>query len=232
MSKKITAIAAGLGLVALVTAAVVAIQVTAGDASAQGGPAVRGSGTATYSVEPDAGTPLTDDEAAGLAYMREEEKLAQDVYARLADQYDARVFANIARSETQHMQTVKSYLDAFELADPAAGRAAGSFENDELQTLYEGLLSQGATSWEEAVAVGIAIERRDIADLEARIAATDRTDLTAMYENLLRASENHLDAFTRQLDGTAGGADGRGGGAGYGQGAGRGYGEGTASCLD
>ncbi len=233
MSKKITTIIAGLGLAALVIAAVAAIQMTAGDASAQGGPGARGTGMEAV-VDPDVSTPLTTDEAGGLAYMREEEKLAQDVYLRLAGQYEAQVFANIERSETQHTEMVRSFLDAFQLADPVNGNAAGSFQNDELQVLYAQLVAQGAGSWEDAVRVGIAIEKRDIADLEARIAATDRADLKAMYSNLLRASENHLNAFNRQLDGTAGGGriQGAGQGSGAGQGAGSGQGAGDGSCWN
>jgi hypothetical protein len=226
MSRKITAIAAGLGLAAFVIAAVIGIQMAAGDASASGGRAVRGAGAATQ-VDPDVSTPLTTDEIAGLDYMREEEKLAHDVYALFADQYDARVFANIAQSETQHTEAVKSFMDDFRLADPAAAREPGSYANDELQALYQQFVDQGTRSWVDAVNVGIAIEKKDIADLQQRIAATDRADLKAMYENLLRASENHLNAFTRQLDGAAGGA-----GQGYGQGAGQGYGAGQGTCAD
>jgi hypothetical protein len=45
----------------------------------------------------------------------------------------------------------------------------------------------------------VTIEKKDIADLESRIAATDRADLKAVYGNLLRASQNHLRAFERVL---------------------------------
>lgn len=73
-------------------------------------------------------------------------------------------------------------------------------------------------------------------------AATDRPDLKAMYSNLLHASENRLNAFTRQLDGTAGSggvqAAGQGNGAGQGAGsgqpigAGQGQGSGDGSCWN
>jgi hypothetical protein len=230
MSKKITGIIAGLGLAALVVAALAAIQIGTSDATAQGGPANRGEGAvaAAVHVEPDISTRLTADEANALQYMREEEKLAQDVYELLGVRYESRVFANIARSETQHTATVKSFLDAFAVADPSAGRTAGSYENDELQALYSQLVTQGEKSLADAIKVGIAIEERDIADLKARIAATDRADLKAIYENLLRGSENHLSAFTRQLDGGSGGV---GGGYGSGQGAGQGQGGGQGECY-
>jgi len=230
MGKKITAIIAGIGLAAVVIAAVAAIQIGTDSATAQGGPN-RAAGTQAESVhvDPDTATGLTAEEAADLQYMREEEKLAQDVYTLLGAKYDSRVFTNIARSESQHTATVKEFLDAFEVADPAAGRPAGSYADDELQALYATLVAQGEKSLTDAIEVGIAIEKRDIADLEARIAATDRVDLKAMYTSLLRASQNHLSAFTRQIDGSAGTGGGYGGGQGQGQGQGGGQGS-QESC--
>ena len=235
--KRFTAVIAGIGVAALVVAAVAAIQIGTSDATAQGGPANRGEGAVATSVhmDPDTATRLTADEIAGLRYMREEEKLAQDVYQFLGGKYDARVFTNIARSETQHAETVKAFLDAFRIADPASGRAAGSYENDELQSLYAQLVARGEHSLNAAISVGIAIEERDIADLKARIAATDRADLKAMYGTLLRASKNHLSAFTRQLDGSAGIGAGQGYGQGQGAGGGQGqggYGAGDADCTN
>jgi hypothetical protein len=212
---RVRAIIAGLGLVGVAALAAVATQVWAGEASAQAGTARP---DAAAHVSPDTTTPLTADEAAGLQYMREEEKLAQDVYARLGAACGARVFTNITRSEAKHTATVKVFLDAFGIADPAAGRTAGSYESDELQALYAQLVGQGAASFKDAVNVGIAVEKRDIADLQARIAATDRADLRAMYGNLLRASQNHLRAFQRQLSMAAGA--GRSGGHGQGHGGG------------
>jgi hypothetical protein len=231
MGKKFTAIIAGIGLAALAIAAVAAIQIGTDDATAQGGPN-RSGGTqvASVHVDPDTATALTAEEAADLQYMREEEKLAQDVYTLLGAKYGSRVFTNIARSEAQHTATVQELLDAFKVADPAAGRPAGSYADDELQALYATLVAQGGKSLTDAINVGIAIEERDIADLEARIAATDRADLKAAYGNLLRASENHLSAFTRQLDGGSGGVGG-GYGGGQGQGNGQGQGGGQGECY-
>jgi hypothetical protein len=98
------------------------------------------------------------------------------------------------------MAAVKDLLDAFSIPDPVGEDVAGRFEDDSLAALYADLMEQGGASLEDALRVGIAIEEKDIADLEARIAATDREDLKAVYESLLRGSERHLQAFTRQLD--------------------------------
>jgi hypothetical protein len=42
---------------------------------------------------------LSPEEAAGLAYMREEEKLAHDVYLALYEQWGSTIFRSIASSE-------------------------------------------------------------------------------------------------------------------------------------
>ncbi len=217
---KIRAILAGLGLTALVAAAVLAVYGTTSQASVAAGYGPGQGVNVTTHVAPDSATAPTAEEADGLAYMRDEERLAHDVYSVLGAEYGSPVFTNISRSETQHTTTVKAFLVAFEFADPAAGRSAGSYADGELQALYPQLVGQGAQSLDDALRVGVAIEKRDIADLQARIAATDRTDLKAMYGDLLLASQNHLNAFSRQLDGSAG--YGQGGGIGAGQGAAQG----------
>ena len=43
--------------------------------------------------------------------MREEEKLARDVYVALGDRWGLRVFENIARAEQRHMDAVVAQLD-------------------------------------------------------------------------------------------------------------------------
>jgi hypothetical protein len=142
-------------------------------------------------------TPLTDAERAGLLYMREEEKLAHDVYVTLYAKYGAFVFNNISRSESQHMSAVKLLLDRYGIADPAAGKAVGQFTDPKLQALYNQLIAQGSQSLAEAYKVGVAIENVDIADLKTHIAETSKADIQRVYNNLLFASQNHLRAFQR-----------------------------------
>ena len=68
---------------------------------------------------------LTPGEIAGLTFMREEEKLARDVYLTLDDAWDLQVFANIARSEQTHMDAIGTLLTRYGIADPAAGNERG-----------------------------------------------------------------------------------------------------------
>lgn len=142
-------------------------------------------------------TDLTDDEVAGLLQMREEEKLARDVYDAMAVKWDLQIFDNISNSEQTHMDAVLALLDRHDLADPAAGMAAGEFTNPDLQALYDNLIAQGSTSATDALEVGVAIEELDIADLQSL--QTDTADIALVYDHLETGSEHHLDAFNRQL---------------------------------
>jgi hypothetical protein len=142
---------------------------------------------------------LDPTEAAGLGYMREEEKLAHDVYVTLQSKWGMRVFGNISKSEEQHFSAIKLLLDRYELPDPAANHAVGVFQNEDLRTLYADFIKQGTNSLKSAMRVGAIIEDLDIWNLEKAAAATDNSDLKLVYQNLRKASENHMRAFVRQL---------------------------------
>lgn len=142
---------------------------------------------------------LDSTEAAGLAYMREEEKLAHDVYATMQLKWGMRIFSNISQSEANHFSAIKLLLDRYGLPDPAANQAIGSFQNAGLRELYSELVKQGESSLKSAMRVGATIEDLDIRDLEKAATATDNSDLKLVYQNLKQASENHMRAFVRQL---------------------------------
>ena len=150
--------------------------------------------TATVAV-----TPLSPAETDGLVYMREEEKLARDVYRVLGAEYSLRVFSNIANAESTHMAAVKRLLDRYGVADPVNPDVAGSFQNAALQRLYADLIAQGDDSLTAALRVGIAIEKLDISDLEAHIAESTHSDVRTVYTNLLRGSQSHLRSFESLL---------------------------------
>jgi hypothetical protein len=143
---------------------------------------------------------LSEDEAAGLMFMREEEKLAHDVYMALYAEWQLSIFQNIAGSEQTHTDAVLQLLTRYGLDDPAAGLGAGEFADTTLQSLYDQLVAQGSTSLEAALRVGAAIEEIDILDLEERIAQTDKADIQRVYQNLLAGSQNHLRAFVGTLE--------------------------------
>ena len=143
-------------------------------------------------------TGLTESEIEGLVFMREEEKLAGDVYRYFYDLYGNSVFQNIASSEDAHTEAMLTLLNLYGIPDPF-NIEAGVFQNADLQALYDQLTAQGSQSLRDALLVGAAIEEIDILDLEKHIAGTDQADIIVTYENLLSGSENHLLAFVRVL---------------------------------
>ncbi|MCL4139766.1 UNVERIFIED_CONTAM: hypothetical protein GTU68_066166 [Idotea baltica] len=129
--------------------------------------------------------------------MREEEKLALDVYQELYEVWGLAIFDNISAAEQTHTDSVKTLLDRYDIADPAFAQPSGIFQNADLQALYDDLVARGSASVTEALLVGAFIEELDIADLQAR--ASDEPAIALVYSNLERGSRNHLRAFIRQL---------------------------------
>ena len=63
---------------------------------------------------------LNAGEMASLSFIREEEKLARDIYLALFNLWGKNVFTNISNSESTHMGAVLVLLDKYDLEDPAA----------------------------------------------------------------------------------------------------------------
>jgi hypothetical protein len=158
-------------------------------------------GATVAGAVPASAATLDAAEIADLRYMREEEKLARDVYAALYARYgDAgRVFGAITKSESRHTLAVRRLLTAHKVTDPVASDVPGVFKDRDLQKLYADLVAQGETSLRAALRVGVAVEELDIDDLKACIARTSHADIERVYTNLQRASSNHLRAFQRHL---------------------------------
>ncbi len=171
--------------------------------AALGSQAVQGDPNHTHEAEaalppadPDG---LTEDEIAGLVFMREEEKLARDVYLAMYSLWNQPVFQNIASSEQSHMDAILTLLNRYGIPDPASPEV-GVFNNHELQDLYTNLVAWGDDSLIDALLVGGAIEEIDILDIQALMDATDKVDIIQVYQSLLDGSENHLRAFVSQYE--------------------------------
>ena len=129
--------------------------------------------------------------------MREEEKMAKDVYTYFYSQFNYRIFNNISKSETVHSEAVLRVINYYKLTDPATN-VTGTFTDAHMQELYTKFTSEAKTV-EDALKTGAFIEEYDITDLKKLIDETDNTYIKRVYTNLKRGSENHLRAFTRML---------------------------------
>ena len=164
-------------------------------------------------------------EASHLTFMREEEKLARDVYLTFAEMYPSqRIFSNIATtSEQTHTDTMRDKLVQFGLPDPNPTTnnlpsSIGLFSGDEwgwyfMQKFAE-LVAKGSNSELDALYAGAFIEELDMHDIAdcptvmvtagypdpCGLHYTDKRVLKTSYSSLIDGSESHLRAYVGQIE--------------------------------
>lgn len=143
---------------------------------------------------------LSDSEITGLLQMREEEKLARDVYITLGQKWGLAVFSNISPSEQTHTDAVKVLLDRYGISDPVSDNTVGVFQSLTFQKLYNDLVIKGNKSLIDALIVGATVEDLDIFDLEKLMKQTSKQDILVIYSNLQRGSRNHMRAFVKNIN--------------------------------
>ncbi len=149
---------------------------------------------------------LNEAEKSALSFMREEEKLARDVYYYLFEKWNYPIFNNISRAEERHMAALLCLYERNGLEDPVGNNAPGIFVNEQFTRLYAELIEKGAVSLSEALKVGATIEDVDIYDLMNLSEGGDIEDeaILAIFAELTKGSRNHLRAFNRSLNGIGG----------------------------
>jgi hypothetical protein len=134
---------------------------------------------------------LSDAELEALSLMREEEKLARDVYLYLYAAWDVPIFLNISDAEQTHTDAVLRLIQKYDLPDPAQDGLPGVFSDPVLQGLYDVLTAQGTTSLIDAYFVGATIEDLDIYDIKRLLLEIDNQDIIVVFENLERVRLNY-----------------------------------------
>lgn len=142
---------------------------------------------------------LNDNDIRILKHMREEEKLARDVYDYFYIKYELPIFNNISNAEQRHMDRVLAILEDNGIKDPASIEP-GVFNNIALQKLYDVLISQGEKSIVDALKVGASIEDVDIKDLMEFSKETKNTSILNIFDKLTCGSRNHMRAFISMLN--------------------------------
>ncbi|MBK8000488.1 MAG: DUF2202 domain-containing protein [Verrucomicrobia bacterium] len=141
-------------------------------------------------------TPL---DATNVLFIKQEEKLARDVYLALYDKWGQNIFRNIGtQSEQQHMDSVDVLIRTYSLVDTTPAER-GKFTIPELQALHDQLMAKGNRSLIDALLVGILIEEVDIRDLQTAMDSTRDSVILTVFNNLQNGSRNHLVAFNNVL---------------------------------
>ncbi|MCC9601082.1 DUF2202 domain-containing protein [Stieleria sp. JC731] len=143
------------------------------------------------------GNLLENNGAPDLLRMREEEKLARDVYTHLAKTSTLPIFRNISRAESQHMQAIERLLRGG--GGEVFNDNPGVFAFADYRQLYETLVASGSRSSLDALKVGAKIEEMDIADLRQVLNQTNDPQVRQVLQHLMHGSQNHLRAFASQI---------------------------------
>jgi hypothetical protein len=112
------------------------------------------------------------------------------------------------RAAPSTMEMVETPDDAQNNAEPPVDEkddskgvtddTVGSFTTPKFAQLYDELVETGSRSLNDAYQVGVKIEEMDIKDLQDSLAQVSNSNVHRVYQNLLRASQNHLRAFSSQ----------------------------------
>lgn len=177
-------------------------------------------------------TLLDPAEETHLIFMREEEKLARDVYLTFAQWYpDQPVFNTIATtSEQTHTDTMRDKLDQYDLEDPnphtnnlpeILGVFTGDTYGEYFTEKFHQLTDMGSRSELDALYVGAFIEELDMHDIiecpqvivdmdngvgegGCGLSYTDERALINAYSSLVDGSESHLRAYVGQIEAVIG----------------------------
>jgi hypothetical protein len=143
---------------------------------------------------------LTNEEIHDLIWIREEEKLARDLYRAFYTAHQLAIFSNIAQAEERHTTAVQNALLRYQITDPVVTDIQGEFQDQTLQAIYDEQVILGQASALAALQIGALIEELDILDNQAALEQTTEPELQQLYNNLLRGSRNHLRAYVRVIE--------------------------------
>lgn len=144
---------------------------------------------------------LSQPEREGLLFLYEEEKLVSDLYASFNDEWTQAIFESTSVSEASHSDAVGVLIERYSVSNPGKEQATGEFSNQELQSLYSELYSEGSASLVDALAASAAAEELSLIDVQVQLGRIDdNDDIIFVYEQLLLASRNHLRVFVKNIE--------------------------------
>jgi hypothetical protein len=138
---------------------------------------------------------ITPPKQSSIHGVDEEERLARDVYQTLHEVWRDEIFATTAGDEQGHVERVEALFHEYNLFDPSANDAPGSFSNPELQQRYDRQVAVGTQDRVQALGVGVNLEETMVALLTRVAEEVDREDIEDTYRLLLCESRNHLRRF-------------------------------------
>ncbi len=142
------------------------------------------------------GPQITETEAGDLQLLREEEKLARDLFRDWSDRSE--LFGAVAHSKQLHFEIVGALLQRHQVTDRTLG-GEGLYVFPQLQTLHQELLARGGSTELEALAAGAELHERDLVGLEEAAGRSQLEDVRASLAEIQRGARNHLRGCVEEL---------------------------------
>ena len=147
--------------------------------------------------------PLTEDEVEFLYALREDEKLAADLYYTFGLEYpEARQFIKWYTAEETHIAAIEAVLEYYEIEFPAIGEI-GVFADADRQAYYNELVSNGITLL-DAYMVAAALEEENIVIYTEVMENSSNNNIILLLENLIESSWNHLKMLVNHIENEGG----------------------------
>ncbi|MBN2849847.1 MAG: DUF2202 domain-containing protein [Erysipelotrichaceae bacterium] len=126
-----------------------------------------------------------------LTMAIQDEYLARQEYETIIDEYgQIRPFTNIIQAEVNHIEMLEPLFTAYQLSLPDDNAIDFVVLPETLEETYE---------------IGVQAEVNNIAMYERFLEEDLPDDVKDVFERLMNASYNHLEAFARQVEGEFGG---------------------------
>lgn len=142
---------------------------------------------------------LSQNKSEQFIKILEEEKMAHLLYSQFYDLYQTRPFEMIRLSEIRHFNSLKSKLLNQDIPCESIVLDDETFQNNEIKALYNKFKAQGKSSEQDALKIGKWIEEEDIKELE-KIIEVATNELKPVLQQLIYASQNHLEAFNKHIN--------------------------------
>ena len=127
-----------------------------------------------------------------LVYAIEDEYLAQAEYDVIMDTYGTKKpFSNIIKAEATHISLLEPLFEEYDVKVPVKDWESLVAVPESLDAAYE---------------IGVEAEEKNIAMYESFLKENLPDNVREVFEALMNASEKHLAAFQRQVDGVTGGS--------------------------
>jgi len=137
----------------------------------------------------------------GLVFLRNGERLAEDVAQELMGAYGSHPFYGQSVAERSHGRAISELLERYAIHDSVGIQLHGEYSDPFWQSEYDFYVAQGDLSYVDALLVSLEIQEAALVDLRywAELSESDVV-VVEVFQALLLATRNHLRLLNNELE--------------------------------